>query len=233
MLEALNAGVDIQDLFIDEEAPDAEPIAEAVARVGVNATGAAGNVIRAISDTVSHQGVVAVAAMPQTTLHDIEDPSLVLVLESVRDPGNAGTLIRSAVAAGADAVVFAGESVDPYSPKTVRASAGSLFRVPIVSASAPGEWSGSLRGRGLRLIGADAEAVNPIHRSDLRARVAFVVGNEAWGLPDATRAVLDEVVRIPMPGPVASLNAAVAGSLLLFEAVRQREAGILESASDE
>jgi TrmH family RNA methyltransferase len=180
-------------------------------------------VIKALSGTATPQGVVAVAATPPNDLSAVaEDSTLVLVLASVRDPGNAGTLVRTARAVGADAVCFTTGSVDPYGPKTVRASAGSLFGLKVVHSIPTVEAATHLRGMGLMLLGADARAPTSMYDADLRRPVAFVVGNEAWGLPEEISEALDARVSIPMPGPVESLNVSVAGSLLLFEAARQR-----------
>jgi TrmH family RNA methyltransferase len=147
---------------------------------------------------------------------------LLLVLVSVRDPGNAGTLIRSAVAAGAGAVVFAEDSVDPFGPKTVRSSAGMLFHVPIVGGASLADVHEMAKERRLVTVGADANASTEHIDADLAKPVALVVGNEAWGIPEHLRGELDEVVSIAMPGPAESLNVGIAGSILLFEALRQR-----------
>jgi TrmH family RNA methyltransferase len=147
---------------------------------------------------------------------------LILVLDQVRDPGNAGTLVRCATAAGAGAVVFAKGSVDPYAPKTVRAAAGVTDRVDLVRDADLDETLGELRARGFAVVGTDAEASTPYDDVDYGGRVAFVVGNEAWGIVEEHRSLLTEVVSIPMPGDAESLNAGIAGAILLFEAVRQR-----------
>ncbi|MEA2497946.1 MAG: methyltransferase, TrmH family, partial [Actinomycetota bacterium] len=147
---------------------------------------------------------------------------LALVLVAVRDPGNAGTLIRSAVAAGAGAVIFTEGSVDPFGPKTVRATAGMLFHAPLVVAPSLDEVREALAARGVKLVGAEAGAGTSHLEANLKEPVALVVGNEAWGIPPEFGSRLDETVSIDMPGPAESLNVGIAGSLLLFEAVRQR-----------
>jgi len=179
-------------------------------------------VLRAMSDAVTPQGVVAVAELPEHRLDDLDlKTGLVLVLDRIRDPGNAGTLIRSAVAAGCGGVVFTSGSVDPYRPKTLRAAAGAVFRSPVVGPVDPGAAFAHLRGAGFTLVGADARSKSSIYDTDLTSPVAIVLGNESWGLEDSSE--LDEAAAIPMPGGVESLNVAVAGSLFLFEAVRQRQ----------
>jgi TrmH family RNA methyltransferase len=138
--------------------------------------------------------------------------SLVLVADRLGDPGNAGTIIRSAEAAGADAVVLTPGSVDPFNPKVIRASAGSLFRIPVVEAP--------LDAIGLRLLGTSSHHGTIYTDADLAGPVAIVVGNEAHGLP--ADAPMGAWVTIPIAGSVESLNAAMAATVLLFEADRQR-----------
>ena len=155
--------------------------------------------------------MLAVVAMRSATMP--VDASFVLVADRLADPGNAGTIIRSAEAAGANAVVLTPGSVDPYNPKVVRASAGSLFRVPVIEATLD-----SLHG--FRRLGASS------HRGDVytdpvyHGRVAVVVGNEAHGL-DAD-ADIDQWITIPHAGPAESLNVAMAATVLVFEVARQR-----------
>jgi TrmH family RNA methyltransferase len=169
------------------------------------------NVMERVASTESPQPVLAVIAMRSATLP--VDASFVLVADRLADPGNAGTIIRSAEAAGANAVVLTPGSVDPYNPKVVRASAGSLFRVPVIEATLD-----SLHG--FRRLGASS------HRGDVytdpvyHGRVAVVVGNEAHGLDDD--ADIDQWITIPHAGPAESLNVAMAATVLLFEVARQR-----------
>ena len=179
-------------------------------------------VLKVMSEATTPQGVVAVAEMRPSSLFDVAEGDLVVVLAEVRDPGNAGTLIRSAEAAGAAGIVFADGSVDPYGPKTVRAAAGSLFRLPIVRDVSLSDAVEVLKEAGHRVLGADATSPRHVDEVDLGGRIAFVLGNEAWGVPAGASALLDETVGIRMPGPTESLNVAVAGSILLFEAVRRR-----------
>lgn len=224
VIDALRSGTAVLDLFVTEDAERLDEVLVAAGESGVEVTFVPDQIMRSMADAVTPQGVLAVAEIPAETPALLERADLVLVLAAVRDPGNAGTLIRSAVAAGADAVVFASGSVDPFSPKTVRSAAGSIFSVPVILAK-DDDWIGHLRAGGVSLVGADGEADESMYEADLSGPVALVVGNEAWGLPSEVRRSLDATVRIPMPGPVGSLNAAVAGSLLLFEAVRQRGLG--------
>jgi RNA methyltransferase, TrmH family len=177
-------------------------------------------VLSALAATATPQGLVAVlpgvvrplAALPPS-------PRLVCVLAEVRDPGNAGTVVRAADAFGADAVVTTRGSVDLQSPKAVRAAAGSLFHLPVVAGVAWPELRGALRERGLRLVGADPHAPRTIlDRASLDEPLALVLGNEAHGLPGEVQRDLDLVVRVPLAGRAESLNLAAAAAVLLYEA---------------
>ncbi len=222
--EALDAGVEIGEVFVTPDASDSEVVVKARA-ADIPVTEVTVQVLDALSDAVTPQGVVAIARMPAAALDELAGADLVVVLAEVRDPGNAGTLVRSALAAGAGGVVFTERSVDPYGPKTVRASAGAVLRTKVIRDVSLGDTAGFLREDGFRLVGADAAASVRADEADLSGRVALVLGNEAWGLPEGAGDLLDEAVGIGMPGPVESLNVAVAGSILLFECVRQRRAG--------
>lgn len=211
---ALDAG-SVKDLFVDAEAPFATEF------LNQGATAVSGRVIAALTDTATPQGVVAVAEARTARLDAVEG-DLVVVLADVRDPGNAGTLVRSAVAAGAAAVVFATGSVDPFNPKTVRSTAGLLFYVDVVTEVPLRATLEEMRAKGFLLVGAEAGSpVAPVG-VDLSGPVALVLGNESWGIDPSARHLLDEVVGIPMPGPAESLNVGIAGSILLFEVVRRR-----------
>jgi TrmH family RNA methyltransferase len=210
-------------VFVDPDTEGADDIRRAAARTKTRATEVSGTVVKALSDSTTPQGAVAIVEAPATTLDDVgPEADLVLVLADVRDPGNAGTLVRSAVGAGAAAVLFGPGSVDPYNPKTVRSAAGHLWQARVIRDAPLAESARELRARGFKLVGTAAGSPQAHHDADLTQRIAVVVGNEAWGLPEEARELVDEVVGIPMPGPVESLNAAVAGSILLFEVVRQR-----------
>jgi len=224
--EALESPVVVEEVFAVPGAPDDVVLAAGASNVPI--TRVSDRVLRAVSESVTPQGVVAVAQLPRSELDEVLPTDLVLVLAGVRDPGNAGTLVRSAVAAGAGAVVFAEESVDPYSGKVVRSSAGALFRLPVVVESVSLRWADTLDKHDVAIVGADAGATQTLYEADLTVPVAVVIGNEAWGLPGPVSARVGRSLRIPMPGPAESLNAAVAGSILLFEVVRRR---LLESAS--
>jgi TrmH family RNA methyltransferase len=217
--EALAAGVPLHEVFVSDD----EALAAEAEAAGARVVRVTTSVIEALSETATPQGAVAVLGMEDVAVGDLpEAADLVLVLDQIRDPGNAGTLVRCAAAAGAAAVFFTTGSVDPYSPKTVRASAGAMFRVGLGRGVDLAGLVRELDDRGFLVVGAEANGPTPYDSLDYSGRVAFVVGNEAWGITGEHRALLAEVVSIPMPGPAESLNAGIAGAILLFEAVRQR-----------
>ncbi|MDM8086544.1 RNA methyltransferase [Cellulomonas cellasea] len=182
------------------------------------------------------QGVVAVLERRLATLDDVlaSGPRLVAVLANVRDPGNAGTVIRAADAAGAHAVVLAGESVDPLNPKVVRSTAGSLFHLPVVAGVELAPALAALRGAGLAVLAADGGGEHDLDdlqdlatgdgpaagTPDLRAPTAWLFGNEAWGLRPDDRALADAAVRVPIRGRAESLNLATAATVCLYASSR-------------
>ena len=221
--EALTSGAPLRELFVAESSPDVDVLSGAARGAGVPVIEVTEPVLRSLADTTTPQGVVAVVEIRTSDLRELAGrASLLLVLAGVRDPGNAGTLLRSALAAGAEGVVFAGGAVDPFHPKTVRASAGAVFRIEVAREKELAEVIGVLRDAGLAVVGADASAPERFDHTDLTRRIALVLGNESWGIAPEGRDLLDEVVGIPMSGPAESLNVGIAGSILLFECVRQR-----------
>jgi len=168
--------------------------------------------------------LVAVAAQPPDELDRIATgPDFLGVLfDRPTQPGNIGTVVRSADAFGAGGVIVSGHAADPYDPRAVRASTGSLFAVPVVRAAGPEpvlEWA---RGAGIRLVGTDERGERVVSTSDLTGPTLLVLGNETTGMSAAWRAACDEVVRIPIGGAASSLNAATAATVVLYEASRQR-----------
>jgi TrmH family RNA methyltransferase len=181
-------------------------------------------VVAAIADTVQPQGVVARCAMldrPLKTLLD-RSPRFVVVCADIRDPGNAGAVIRCADAAGADGVVFVGDSVDPYNPKSVRATVGSLFHVPIAIERDVAGSLASLQAAGLTVLAADGQGDVGLFDADLRVPTAWLMGNEAWGLPPDVRSLADRVVAVPIFGRAESLNLATAAAVCLYATARAR-----------
>lgn len=217
--DALDAGAPLEALYVDETVdPDLVARAEAA---GVPVRTLDRGVLEKVADTVTPQGAIAVAPWTDVALGDLPT-SLVVVAVEVQDPGNAGTLLRTAEAAGASGVVFTGGSVDVFHPKVVRASAGSLFHVQVVSGGDPVDVLEQLGASEVRRLGTVASGGTPLDEVDLTVPVALVLGNEGRGLPAEVEAVLDELVTIPMAGRSESLNVGMAGAVLCFEAARQR-----------
>jgi len=189
--------------------------------MGVPVFELAPGVFERIADTVTPQPVMAVVPMTLTPLPDVS-PGLVVVLADVRDPGNAGTLIRTAEAAGASGVVLAGDAVDPFNPKTVRSSAGTMLWSSLSVVRDLGACLADLRSLGFTLRGTEATGGTPYDEAPWDGSVALVLGNEAHGLDEASKALLDDTVTITMAGAAESLNVSVAGAVLCFEALRQR-----------
>lgn len=220
---ALDAGLVLRDLFVDETALERPSVAAVVDRVApaVEPWCLPAGTLDRVGEAVSSQGLVAVVDQPEPAWPSRATTDLVVVLDRVADPGNAGTLIRAATAAGAGAVVFVG-GVDPTAPKVVRSTAGALFAIDVLRAPTGDEAADRLRSEGFRLVGAVARGGDPYDQVDLTGPVALVVGNEAHGLDPGVRAAVDVTVTIPMAGPTESLNVAMAGTVLCFEVLRQR-----------
>ncbi|MEU9796874.1 RNA methyltransferase [Streptomyces sparsogenes] len=205
-------------------------IVAAARAAGAPVLTATDEVVAAMSDTVTPQGIVGLCRFLDVPFEEIltARPRLVAVLAHVRDPGNAGTVLRCADAAGADAVVITDASVDLYNPKSVRASVGSLFHLP-VAVGVPVERAVSgLRQAGARVVAADGagerDLDTELDEGVLGAPTAWIFGNEAWGLPEATRALADEVVRVPIHGRAESLNLATAAAVCLYASARAQRA---------
>lgn len=180
-----------------------------------------------LSDAVTPQGVVAVCLRESTGLDEVVDPRLVVICAQIRDPGNAGTVIRCADAFGADAVVFTRGSVDVHNGKTVRSSVGSLFHLPVIVGVDLTDAVAWARTHGCAVFAAagGGERLDDLAASgELRRPVAWVMGNEAWGLPEADRALADRVVGIPMWGRAESLNLSTAAAICLYTTAAEQNA---------
>lgn len=181
-----------------------------------------------LSDSVNPAGIVGVCRFVDRPLTaTVSDSALVGICADVRDPGNAGTVLRTCDAAGADAIVFAGNSVDPYNAKTVRASVGSLFHLPMTTGVSVEEAVAAAKGSGLTVLAADGQGEVDLDDAGglLQAPTAWLFGNEAWGLPDELAALADHRVRIPLYGRAESLNLSTAAALCLFASARAHRAG--------
>jgi TrmH family RNA methyltransferase len=221
--DALGVPGTLREVFVARHDPALAPVRAAAEAAGVPVVAVDAPVLDSLSTTTTPQGVVAVANAAGVGLGDLDpEAGIVVVLDGVRDPGNAGTLVRSAAAAGAGGLVFCHGSVDPWHPKVVRAASGSLWRIRIVRGVSLDDALGALRARGLKLVGTAVSAREWIYDADLAGPVAIVLGNESWGIDEGWRGLLDETLGIPLAAGIESLNVAVAGSITLFEAARQR-----------
>jgi TrmH family RNA methyltransferase len=218
--EAFRAGI-VPALVFYGEGIDATPggrelLMETRMR-GLAALAVSEQVMKAMADTVSPQGVLAV--VPFVELTPPPSPSLTLVADRLRDPGNLGAILRSANAAGVEQVILAPKTVDPYNPKVVRGAMGAHFRLPIVALSWP-QITETLTG--VRILLADVRAEQTHYEVDWTQPSALIIGGEAYGASREARELAAATIAIPMHGGAESLNAAMAASVILFEAARQR-----------
>ena len=220
---ALDAGVPVLDLFVDGGAVDRPAVRHLLRDVpeGLDPWVLPAGTLDRVGDATTSQGVLATVERVDSPWPSPDRTDLVVVLAELADPGNVGTLLRAAVAAGAGTVVVAG-GVDPTSPKVVRSSAGAVFAVDLVTATGAVEAVSRLDGLGYRTVGTTGAGGEPYDRVDLTGPVAVVLGNEAHGLAPEVVEVLQRVVTVPMAGPTESLNVAMAGTLVVFEVLRQR-----------
>jgi len=199
-----------------------DPLAVAASRAGVDVHHVSSDVVRKLTSTVTPQDLVGVAPFLDVDLREALSGGCWAILHEVRDPGNAGTVLRSVDASGAAGVVFTASSVDLYNPKTVRASAGSVFHVPAVRGAETAVAIEVAKAAGLRILAMDARGSEDLYGTDLSGPVAFVFGNEAHGLPEAIADLADATVRVPHHGRAESLNLAAAATVCLFEWARRR-----------
>jgi TrmH family RNA methyltransferase len=204
-------------------------IAQAAVDAGVDVEFVTEHVLESMADTVTPQGIVAVCHQFPTSVKDIlrSEPKLIAILEEVRDPGNAGTIIRAADAAGADGVIFTGRSVDLYNPKVVRASTGSIFHLPVAVGVELESVLQKAREAGMTVLAADVKGDDLLEarrHGTLAAPTAWLFGNEARGLSDEHFALADRAITVPIYGHAESMNLATAASVCLYEsAFAQRE----------
>lgn len=233
---ALRAGTPIESVYLAPEGASDRLAAEAceqAASAGARLFHLAPGVLERVADTVTPQPVLAVLPMmddgaePLIGTPALAPPpgSLLVVLVDVRDPGNAGTVLRTADASGARGVLFSGDSVDPYNPKTVRASAGSLFHVPFGVQPDPVALAGALAGAGYRTLATVVRGGDDYAALDWGVPTAVFLGNESSGLGADMVDAIAGTLGIPMEGQAESLNVGVAAAVVCFEALRQRRAG--------
>ena len=222
---ALVSGVEFEAVYVDESAsssPQIRGVLDTSEKSGIRTFSLSAGVLEKVADAQTPQPLIAAVRFSVHRIQDLGTTGLTLILHEIRDPGNAGTIIRSADAAGVSSVVFTGNSVDPYNPKALRASAGSVFNVPIALGTLD-EALTHFESAGV-LTMATVVRGSKSHRSvDFTKPVAVVIGNEASGLDEAAIGLCSDSLTIPMAGRNESLNAAIAASLIAFEAFYQRE----------
>ncbi|HEY5107989.1 MAG TPA: RNA methyltransferase [Acidimicrobiales bacterium] len=222
---AVAAGASIEAVYVAPEGAGAPAVVDVTDRIlsqGGRVFDLAPGVMERVASTVTPQPLLAVVSYTPTPLDALDGASLVVVCVDVRDPGNLGTVIRTADAAGVDAVVCCDGTVDPTNPKCVRATAGSLFHVPVVEGGSTAAAVAALSARGFTTVASVVRGGTEYTAFDWTGPVALVLGNEAGGLPDDLVATLDAGVTIPMAGRSESLNVSVSAAVLCFEVLRQR-----------
>ncbi|MDQ2677113.1 MAG: RNA methyltransferase [Actinomycetota bacterium] len=230
LAEAIDAGVEIETVYVEPGALDHDAV-WAARHAGLRVRDVTAGALAKVLELDAPQHMVAVAAQRRSRVDDLIAASSaaqrpLLVLAGLSDPGNVGTLVRVAEAAGCAGVLFGPDTADLYNPKTVRATAGAVFRVPVAGVDDLAGLLATLRAAGTPTVATTGGAEVPAPEAvDLTGAVAVVIGNEAHGLPAEVVDACDLAVRIPMEGRVESLNAAVAGAAVLFDAARQRRAG--------
>ncbi|MFZ0324014.1 MAG: RNA methyltransferase [Actinomycetes bacterium] len=231
LARATGYGLAVHDVFVTAEAAGRHPeLVEQSAALGLAVRRVGRDVMADLCQTVTPQGIVVVCDVLDVPLEPVlaAAPRLVALLAEVRDPGNAGSVLRAADAAGADAVVFSSGSVDAYNGKVVRASVGGLFHVPVVTDVDVAEGVQKLRAAGLQVLAADGSGEIDLDEAERSGRLtrptAWVFGNEAWGLPQERRSAADAVIRIPIYGQAESLNLATAAALCLYASARSQRA---------
>jgi TrmH family RNA methyltransferase len=244
--EALASGGVVSQLFLTAAARARHPeLADQAARQGAHIQAVSGEVMAGLAQTITPQGVLAVCRYVDIPLARLAAaaPRLVAILSSVRDPGNAGTVLRTADAAGADGVIFSDASVDPYNSKCVRATAGSIFHLPLVAGVPVAEAVSAMREAGLRIVAADGRVGRSLDEAlpdgpggpgepsaPLGRPTAWLFGNEAWGLPSDVLALADDVVAVPIYGKAESLNLAAAAAVCLYAAAHASRASRASAA---
>jgi TrmH family RNA methyltransferase len=222
--EAIRAGLRIHCVFVSAEELASEQ--ENTLPPGTEVLLLPQDLLSSVLTTETPQPVAALVDPPDWTWAQVlgvtqNTAPLIVILAGLQDPGNLGTILRSAEAFGADGVICLPGTVSAWNPKAVRASAGSVFRVPVISAT-PESAFAHLREAGIETLVATAAIAPAADRVRLAHATAFLIGNEGNGVPEEIAALADGAIRVPCPGPVESLNAAVAASVLLYEASRQR-----------
>lgn len=212
----------IREVYVSENYIEKNGISDKLEKIGYETV--SDEVFKKISDTKSPQGILCVMKQYEYTMEELlekENPVLVL-LEDIQDPGNLGTILRTGEGAGIDGVIMTRDTVDIYNPKTIRATMGSIYRVPFLYADSMEAVIERLKDKGVAVYAAHLSGENYYDSFDFTKGSAFLIGNEGNGLKKETADLADSYLKIPMEGKVESLNAAIATSLLMYETYRQR-----------
>lgn len=222
--EAFAAGEDFLDALIvrtgSEEAPGVTELISSAGRLGIRAFGLAGPLFDQLTDTETGKDVIGVFRIPAREIGNVRNG--LLILDRLQDPGNMGTVMRTAEAAGFDGIAAVKGTVDAFSPKVVRAASGAVLRLPVVYLDSEEEVLELCRREGLKIAAGDPLGTDLYGGADLSGRIALIIGNEGRGISESLMERADVRVRIPMEGKTESLNAAVAAAILMYETVRQR-----------
>jgi TrmH family RNA methyltransferase len=224
--EALAADVSLDLILYTRSGfqdPEIKTLVSAAQRRGLSNLIIAPSTLASVTDTATPQGILAVARKSPVPV-SIHRGDMLLLLDRVRDPGNVGTLVRTADAVGADGVFISGESADIYNPKTLRSTQGSIFHLPVQADVDPRETVTTLKSKGFRICIAAPRARLTHTQVRFPRRFVLVVGNETHGVSEDLRGLADDLIGVPLRGRAESLNVAMAGGVILYEALRQREA---------
>lgn len=218
--EAAAAGWPLQFVLHNPDLnPRAQHVVDELRKRGIETDAVDPALLQTLSDTETPQGVLAIATL--NPLPDPDKPTFILIPDAIRDPGNLGTLLRTAAAVGVEAVLIPPETTDPFAPKVVRSGMGAHFRLPIISLG----WDAiTARLTDMAVFVAEMEGNLPLWEADFTQPLALVLGGEAEGASAPARQIASAFINIPMPGKMESLNAGVAGAVLMFEVLRQRKA---------
>ena len=212
----------IREVYVSESYIEKNGISEKLQRVGFETV--SDEVFKKISDTKAPQGILCVMNQYKYALEDLlnKDNPVLVLLEDIQDPGNLGTILRTGEGAGIDGVIMTKDTVDIYNPKTIRATMGSIYRMPFLYVDSLQEVIGKLQEKGILVYAAHLKGNEYYDNFDFKKGTAFLIGNEGNGLKKETADLADAYLKIPMEGKVESLNAAIATSLLMYETYRQR-----------
>lgn len=224
--EALKEDVSINKILVSEQLADTNGGKELLVKIhggGYPLFTLPHKLFMEVTDTQNPQGVMAVLNTRNYIIDDIyDDKNFFIILDSIQDPGNMGTIIRTADAVGATCIVLSKGCVDVYNPKVLRSTMGSMFHIPICLSEDIFKTMDEMKSRGIKLCAAHLEGESDYFDLGLKDHIAIIIGNEANGISEEVKSYADILVKIPMPGKAESLNASVAAGILMFEVLRNR-----------